>query len=94
MVLEHKKQVDLVDDKVNKLFIGNNRDIEKYLDEQLLSLKEALNEESQKNNTIQQGKSQQYTIEIEGRILNKVSAILDENSKLKSEIFKKVDQAN
>ena len=52
MVLEHKKQVDLVDDKVNKLFIGNNRDIEKYLDEQLLSLKEALNEESQKNNTI------------------------------------------
>jgi hypothetical protein len=41
-----------------------------------------------------QGKNQQYTIEIEGRILNKVSAILDENSKLKGEIFKKVDQCN
>ena len=80
-----------VDADINQKFISNNKDIEKFMDEQLLNLKMSLNDERQKNDTILQGKSQQYTIEIEGRILNKVSAILDENSKLKQEIFNKVD---
>ena len=57
----------------------------------MISLKEKLAGERSKYDTIQQGKNQQYTIEVEGRILNKVSAVLDENTKLKNEIFKKVD---
>ena len=60
----------------------------------MIKLKEALASDRVKYDTIQQGKNQQYTIEVEGRILNKVSAILDENTKLKQEIFKKVDQCN
>ena len=60
----------------------------------MIKLKEALASDRVKYDTIQQGKNQQYNIEVEGRILNKVSAILDENTKLKQEIFKKVDQCN
>ena len=94
MVQDHQRQMASADADINQKFLQNNRDIEKYLDEQMIKLKESLATERAKYDTIQQGKNQQYTIEVEGRILNKVSAVLDENSKLKQEIFKKVDQCN
>ena len=42
--------------------------------------------------TIQEGKNQAYTVEAEKRILNKVTAIIDENTKFKSEMYSKLDQ--
>lgn len=59
----------------------------------MLAFKEEASEERQKLDTIQQGRNQAYTIEIEGRILNKVEAILDENKKFKQDIFNKLDQS-
>lgn len=42
--------------------------------------------------TIQEGKNQAYTVEAEKRILNKVTNILDENTKFKSEVYNKLEQ--
>ena len=92
-MLEHSKQLSENDAEINQKFLQNNRDIEKYLDQQMLAFKEEASEERQKLDTIQQGRNQAYTIEIEGRILNKVEAILDENKKFKEDIFNKLDQS-
>lgn len=77
--------------EVNQKFIQNNRDIEKYLNEQISNLKRELFEERKKNDTILSGKCHGYTVEAEGRILNKVTATLNQNHLLKEEIFKKME---
>lgn len=59
--------------ETNARFLQNNKDIEKYLDGQLLLLRENLANERLKSDTIMEGKAQQYTIEIESRVLQKVS---------------------
>ena len=65
----------------------NNRDIERYLDQQLINLKEKLAEEREKLDTIQQGKNQAFTIEVEGKILNKVQALIEDNNKFENEFI-------
>ena len=65
----------------------NNRDIERYLDQQLINLKEKLAEEREKLDTIQQGKNQAFTIEVEGKILNKVQALIEDNKKFENEFI-------
>lgn len=58
----------------------------------MVSLREQLADERAKLDTIQQGKNQAYTIEVEGRILNKVGAVLEENKKFKDDIFRKLER--
>jgi len=43
--------------EMNQKFVQNNRDIEKYLDEQMVTLKADLAQERQKLSTIQQGEN-------------------------------------
>jgi hypothetical protein len=40
MVQDHQRQMASADADINQKFLQNNRDIEKYLDEQMISLKE------------------------------------------------------
>lgn len=89
---DHQKQITETTLEINERFQENNRDIERYLASQVTSLKESLAQERQKMDTIQEGKNQAYTVEAEKRILNKVTTILDENTKFKSEVYKKLEQ--
>ena len=72
---------------MSQKFVQNNKDIENYLDKELASLKESLANERKKLDMVLEGKNKQYVIEIESRILNKVNTILEESSKMKSELI-------
>lgn len=92
LATDHQKQISETSLEINERFQENNRDIEKYLAQQVTALKEQLAQERQKMDTIQEGKNQAYTVEAEKRILNKVTTILDENSAFKGEVFAKLEQ--
>jgi CRISPR/Cas system-associated endonuclease Cas3-HD len=80
--------------ETNQRFLQNNKDIEKYLDGQLVMLKEKLTSERQKYDTIQEGKANAYTIEIERRVLQKVSTIMDESAKMRQDILARLEEQN
>lgn len=89
---DHQKQITDTTLELNDRFQENNRDIEKYMTQQVTALQETLAQERLKMDTIQEGKNQAYTVEAEKRILNKVTTIIDENTKFKSEMYSKLDQ--
>lgn len=80
----------MIGQETNARFLQNNKDIEKYLDGQLLLLRENLANERLKADTIMEGKAQQYTIEIESRVLQKVSQMMDDSNKMREEILNKL----
>jgi len=57
-------------------------------------LKEKLINDRKKLDAIQEGKAQAYTIEIESRVLQKVSAIMDESAKMRQDILARLEQQN
>ena len=60
----------------------------------MILLKDHLLQERQKQDTIQEGKNQAYTIEIESRILQKIGARMDDNQHLKEEILARLEHQN
>lgn len=66
-----------IGNETNQRFLQNNKDIEKYLDGQLIMLKQKLLQDRAQLDTIQEGKAQGYAIEIESRVLTKVSQMMD-----------------
>lgn len=49
-------------------------------------------QERSKLDTIQEGKNQAFTIEIESRILQKIGARMDDNQHLKEELLARLEQ--
>jgi len=47
-----------------------------------------------KQDTIQEGKAQQYTIQIESRLLQKVSTMMDESTRMREEILSRLEHIN
>lgn len=90
MMLDHQKQMASIGQETNARFLQNNKDIEKYIDGQLLVLRDNLLNERLKGDTIMEGKAQQYTIEIESRVMQKVSQMLDDSTKMREEILSKL----
>ena len=78
--------------ELNNRFQENNNDIEKYVGDQLNKLRTSLAQERVKMDTILEGKNQEFTVEAEKRILNKVATILDENARFKSDVYSKLEQ--
>lgn len=94
MMLDHQKQMASIGQETNARFLQNNKDIEKYIDGQLLVLRDNLLNERLKQDTIMEGKAQQYTIEIESRVMHKVSQMLDDSTKMREEILGKLQMLN
>lgn len=60
----------------------------------MILLKDHILQDRQKQDTIQEGKNQAYTIEIESRILQKIGARMDDNQHLKEEILARLEHQN
>lgn len=58
MMLDHQKQMASIGQETNARFLQNNKDIEKYIDGQLLVLRDNLLSERLKSDTIMEGKAQ------------------------------------
>lgn len=58
MMNDHQKQMAAIGQETNARFLQNNKDIEKYIDGQLLILRENLQNARVKQDTIQEGKAQ------------------------------------
>lgn len=92
-------QKDSLDKRISSTIVeisnrleGNNQDIEHFVAEKLEKFKESLAEDRFKMDTIVEGKNQQFTIESEKRVLNKVASILKANEGFKAEVFEKLEQ--
>ena len=57
MMHDHQKQMAQIGNETNQRFLQNNKDIEKYLDGQLVMLKEKLINDRKKLDAIQEGKA-------------------------------------
>lgn len=94
MMHDHQKQMASIGNETNLRFLQNNKDIEKYIDGQLIILREGLEKDRAKIDTINEGKNQQFTIEIESKILNKVSRMMEDSMKMREEILAKLEIQN